>query len=112
VIKLELLWYFLAGFFMWNSVPHLVKGITGQSHMTPFKRVSPPELNVIYSFINVIIATFLLGMASGMGTFTLPWDANVTGLNMWAFVIGGFVAALWLANFWKNPNARLPWQKD
>ncbi len=96
---------------MWNSVPHLVKGITGQTHMTPFKRVSSPELNVIWSFINLLIAMCLLGFASGM-SFAFPWQANLTGLNLWAFVLGGFVQAMWVANFWKNPNARLPWQKD
>ena len=110
--KMELLWYFFAGFFAWNGIPHLVKGITGQSHMTPFKRVSPPELNVIWSFINIIIALFVLGIAAQTGTFSWPWDANLVGMNSWAFLAGGFVCALYLANFWKNPNARLPWHKD
>ena len=54
---MELLWYFFAGFFAWNGVPHLVKGITGQSHMTPFAKVSSPVLNVVWAFIAFCLAT-------------------------------------------------------
>lgn len=108
---MELLWYFLGGFFAWNSVPHLVKGITGQSHMTPFAKVSSPVVNVVWSFINVIIAMFLLGIAMGTGGLSFPWESNLIGQNSWAFLAGGFVCAAYLASFWSNPNARLPWQK-
>lgn len=108
----SLLFYFLAGFASWNSVPHLVKGITGQTHMTPFKRVSPPELNILWSFVNVLLALFFLGLASGQGMFVFPWEANLEGLNMWVYLLGGFFVSMNLANFWKKPNARLPWQKD
>lgn len=110
--KLELLWYFLAGFAGANAIPHLVKGITGQSHMTPFKRVSPPLLNVVWAFVNVVLALFLFGVASGNGGLTPPWDANLMDFNLLATIAGAFVCAAYLANFWSNPNARLPWQKD
>lgn len=90
----------------------MVKGITGQTHMTPFKRVSPPTLNVVWSFINILFALFFLGLASGQGLLVVPWDANLADFNLWAYLIGGFVAAFWLASFWSNPNARLPWHKD
>lgn len=109
---MELLWYFLAGAFHINAVPHLVKGITGQTHMTPFKRVSSPVLNIIWGFINVVVALFLLGLASGIGGLTLPWEANLIDTNLWAYILGAFVNAAFLAWFWTNPNARLPWQKD
>ena len=109
---MELLWYFLAGFFAWNGIPHFVKGITGQTHMTPFKRVSSPVLNVVWAAVNFIIALYLLGIASGNGGLTLPWDANLRGVNFWAFLAGAVLVALYLANFWSNPKARLPWQKD
>lgn len=108
---LTLLWYFLAGFSILNAVPHMVKGITGQTHMTPFARVSSPVLNVVWSFVNVLFALFFLGLASGAGMFVLPWNANLSGLNLWLFLAGGFVCASYLANFWSNPKARLPWQK-
>jgi hypothetical protein len=108
---MSLLWYFLAGFFAFNGIPHLVKGITGQSHMTPFKRVSSPVVNVLYSLFNFLVSLFLLGLASGNGGLTLPWDANLVGLGFWAFLLGAVIAAVWLASFWSNPKARLPWQK-
>lgn len=107
---MELLWYFLAGFFAWNGVPHIVKGITGQKHMTPFAKVSSPVTNVIWGFVNVIITLWLLGMASGMGGLTLPWDARLSGMNLWAFLTGALVVGVYLANFWSNPKNKLPWQ--
>ena len=107
---MELLWYFFAGFFAWNSIPHLVKGITGQSHMTPFGKVSSPVVNVVWSFINVLITLFVLGVATGAGGLTLPWEANLSGTNLVVFVAGGFVCAVYLASFWSNPKAKLPWQ--
>lgn len=109
---MSIIWYFLAGFAAWNGIPHLVKGITGQKHMTPFKRVSSPILNVIWGFVNLVFALFLLGVASGQGGLTLPWNANLAGANLWAFLIGALVVAVYLAQFWSNPKARLPWHKD
>lgn len=109
---MELLWYFFAGFFAFNGIPHLVKGITGQTHMTPFKRVSSPILNVFWGFTNEIIAVYVLGIAAGTGTFTLFWDAGLVETNLWAFLAGGLVCGVWLASFWSNPKARLPWHTD
>ena len=109
---MELLWYFLAGFFGWNAVPHLVKGITGQNHMTPFKRVSSPTLNVAWALTNLLLALFMFGLATGEGGLVLPWDAGLTGLNLWATLAGAAAVAFWLASFWSNPKARLPWHKD
>lgn len=107
---MSLLWYFLAGVFVWNGVPHFVKGITGQTHMTPFKKVSSPVLNVVWAVINFLIGLYLLGIASGNGGLTTPWDANLRDTNLWAFIIGGALMAIYLANFWSNPKNKLPWQ--
>lgn len=107
---MELLWYFLAGAFGINAVPHLVKGITGQSHMTPFARVSSPVLNIAWAFVNVLVALYLFGMASGDGGLVLPWQAGLRDLNLLATFGGAFVNAAFLANFWSNPKAKLPWQ--
>ena len=107
---MSLVWYFLAGFFAWNGIPHIVKGITGQKHMTPFARVSSPVLNVLWGFINVVATLFLLGIASGNGGLTLPWDANLSGMNLIAFMVGALLVGVYLANFWSNPKNKLPWQ--
>lgn len=109
---MALVWYFLAGFFLFNGVPHLVKGITGQTHMTPFKRVSSPVLNVIWAAVSAFLASYLLGLGSGLGGLVWPWNAHLTEANVWAFAAGTLVVSLWLASFWSNPNARLPWHKD
>lgn len=105
-----MVWYFLGGLFGFNAIPHLVKGITGQSHMTPFNRVSPPILNVVWAFANIIISSWILGNASGSGDLVLPWTANLSGLNLWAFLAGGLFISLADANLFGNPNAKLPWQ--
>ncbi len=107
---MELLWYFLAGAFGINAVPHLVKGITGQTHMTPFARVSSPVLNIIWAFVNVLGALFLFGLASGKGGLVVPWQAGLEDLKLLATLGGAFVNAAYLANFWSNPKAKLPWQ--
>ena len=109
---MELLWYFLAGAFAFNAVPHMVKGITGQTHMTPFKRVSSPALNIIWAFINVIVALYLLGLGSGLGGLVVPWEAALSDTNLVAYLLGGFVVATFLASFWSDKAARLPWHKD
>jgi hypothetical protein len=108
---MEFLWYFLAGFAAFNAIPHLVKGITGQTHMTPFARISSPVLNVGWAFANILFALFFFGLASGYGTLVTPWSANLTGGNLVVTLLGGFVCAMYLANFWSNPKAKLPWQK-
>lgn len=108
---MQLLWYFLAGFTAFNAIPHLVKGITGQKHMTPFAKVSSPVMNVCWAFANVIMALFFFGLASGGGMLVLPWNAYLEGMNLIAVLAGGFACAAYLANFWSNPKARLPWQK-
>lgn len=98
---------FLAGFFLTNSVPHLVKGITGQSHMTPFKRVSTPLFNVVWSFTNIVIGLFILQYAA----LTLV-DVTSLSVQSWLFLAGAFACAVTCAWLWTNPNARLPWHKD
>ena len=95
-----------AGFLLFNSIPHLVKGITGQIHMTPFKRKSSPTLNITWAFINLAFVILLLGFDSN-GMINLP-----RGNEVWAFMIGGFVLGLTAAWLFGRKNARLPWHKD
>ena len=94
---------FLAiGLFTFNSLPHLVKGITGQDHMTPFAQKSGPVVNVLWGHINLIGAWVLWYFVATDGT----------GLTKWvAFLVGGLIISVYLANFWKDPDAKLPWHK-
>lgn len=102
---MESLLAFLAGAFAINGIPHLVKGITGQTHMTPFKRVSSALLNVVWGFVNFGLALVLLNFRQAGGVVPV-------GTDRWVFLVGAFLMALADANLFSKPNARLPWHKD
>src|ERR1700722_4969777 len=53
----------LAGVVGTNGIPHFVKGITGQKHQTPFGKGSSAVLNVIWGWLNFVIAVLLLHFA-------------------------------------------------
>jgi hypothetical protein len=94
---------FVSGALLFNAIPHLVRGICGDRHMTPFSRTSSAVTNVIWAWINIVIGGWLL--------------MSVTALDLAAgkvasFAAGGFVLSLSLAWFWSNPEARLPWHKQ
>ena len=97
----------LAGFFITNGVPHFIKGITGQTHMTPFLRVSPAWLNIVWAFVNFVIGLWILKV-SGMKFGELT-SFNTHSI---AFLIGVFAMGLSAAWLFSKPNARLPWHKD
>lgn len=97
---------FFAGMFLANGVPHFVKGIMGQTHMTPFKRVSDVYTNVIWGFSNFVLGVLVLGFSES-GFVNLP-----TGTNLWIFMVGSFVMSMMNAWLFSKPNARLPWHKD
>jgi hypothetical protein len=94
---------FLAGVLLVNGVPHFIRGICGRRHMTPFKRDSSAVLNVLWGFVNFIVGEATLRISKGPA-----WECSEVA----AFWIGGFVIAVFLAAFWSNPEARLPWHKD
>jgi len=100
---LSLIGAFLAGLFLFNAIPHLVQGISGKSHMTPFARVSRPITNVVWAWVNIVIGLAILKAAPPQ-TCSLAWGA--------AFILGGLLVSLYLAIFWSDPEARLPWHKD
>ena len=73
-------WYlpflsFLSGLFLANTVPHFVKGISGDPFPSPFskppgKGLSSPLLNMIWSLFNLIVGHFLF-VASGVSLYHL-----------------------------------------
>jgi len=92
---------FLSGLFFFNGVPHLVQGICGKRHMTPFARSSSALANVVWGWVNLIVGGLLAGAACGLhSAFWIP------------FALGGLVISAYLAVFWSNPEARLPWHKS
>lgn len=74
--------------------------------MTPFKRKSSPLLNVIWSFVNIVVGLYVLNFGSSEFVFFPQGD------DLWAFIVGGFALAVVAAWLFGRPNARLPWHKD
>ena len=50
---------FFGGFLGANGIPHFVKGVMGQKHMTPFGRPSSAVINVIWGWVNFVVAVGL-----------------------------------------------------
>jgi len=93
---------FFSALFLFNAIPHLVQGICGKRHMTPFARSSGPATNVIWAWINLLIGLWLLKASNPAGWQFSAWAA---------FCAGGVVISLSLAIFWAKPDARLPWHR-
>jgi hypothetical protein len=53
-----------ASAFATNSVPHLVKGMTGQRHQTPRRHGDTAVANAVWGWANVVAAVFLWRLAS------------------------------------------------
>ena len=84
---------FLAGMLGANGVPHFVKGITGQKHQTPFGRPSSAVVNVLWGWVNFVLAMALLHFA----------HPRAHELRSFALVaIGALIVALGLAYTWSN----------
>jgi hypothetical protein len=71
--------------------------------MTPFKRVSPAWLNVIWGWVNWMVGGIFIGVALAGG-----W----TWVHCIAFLVGAVAVSIFLALFWSREDARLPWHRD
>lgn len=102
---MEYVLYFLAGMFAFNSLPHLISGIIGNKHMTPFGKETSAIVNVLWGFINIAIAVVILN-------FTVAGiQPPPRGDYVIAVLVGGLVMSLMDANLFSNPNAKMPWWK-
>lgn len=85
---------FLASVFGTNALPHLVKGLTGQPHMTPFQKPSGAVINVLWGTLNLAVA---------VGMFHLATDESY---RFWyafiIFFVGATLTGLSLALLWKD----------
>ncbi|MFO8048213.1 MAG: hypothetical protein R6U29_04195 [Desulfosudaceae bacterium] len=96
----QLIAAFITGLLLFNAIPHLVRGICGKSHMTPFSPRSSAWVNIVWAWVNLLAGLVIGGM----------FDLCQGDITTWiAFGLGGFVISLYLAIFWSNPEARLPW---
>jgi len=93
----------LSGICFFNAIPHLVQGICGKKHMTPLSPQSSALVNVIWGWINIICGLFFLLWSQCYTWQTIHWIL---------FCLGAIGISIFLAIFWSNPNARLPWHRD
>jgi uncharacterized membrane protein YhhN len=91
---LHLLSYICGGFFLMNTVPHLVSGVMGRPFQTPFAKppgqgLSSSSVNVLWGFANLVIAYLLL---CEVGDFSLSNPADALALGLGALLIALFSA--------------------
>lgn len=55
---------FLAGLFGVNGLPHFISGILGKKHYTPFSASSSAIVNVMWGWLNFVIAAMLIYYAN------------------------------------------------
>ena len=103
---MDLLFAFLAGAFLTNSIPHLVSGMMGNKHMTPLAKDSSALVNVGWGYVNLLVGAFIFSLSERSLTSVLSFDNYSI-----AFLLGSFVIAVLAAWMFSNPNARFPWFK-
>jgi hypothetical protein len=87
---------FIAGLFGANGVPHFVKGGLGKKHQTPFGKPSSAIVNVVWGWVNFVVAMLFL------------YWAHVHAHRLRAFVLvasGALIISLLNAYVWsKHPE--------
>jgi len=103
---MELALAFLAGAFITNSIPHIVSGLMGNKHMTPFAKDSSALVNIGWGYVNFVFGAFIFSLSKKSLSSVLSFDYYSL-----AFMLGSFVIALTAAWLFSNPNSRFPWFK-
>jgi hypothetical protein len=103
--RLHLLAWFFGACFLTNAIPHFVSGVMGKAFQSPFasppgQGLSPPTINVLWGFLNAVVAYLLLVR---VGTF----DAHNT-LHIIVFGAGVLVMACGTARHFGRFNSGLP----
>ncbi len=93
--------YFFGGAFLANGVPHFVAGVMGRPFQSPFakppgKGLSSSTVNVLWGFVNFVVAYFLL---CGIGVFA--WHA---GAHLAIAGLGALLMSLLLARMFGQVN--------
>jgi hypothetical protein len=87
--------YFFAGAFAENAIPHVVSGVTGRPFQSPFanprgKGLSSSTVNVVWGFVNMVVAYVLLAQVGAFDWRAIPHVA--------AFGLGFLLMSLFSAN--------------
>jgi hypothetical protein len=94
---------FFSAALLFNAIPHLVQGICGKRHMSPFSVESSAVTNVLWGWTNLVGGVLIARGCDWESWTASPWIS---------FAAGGLTVSVYLAVFWSNPNARLPWHKQ
>lgn len=89
---------FISGALFTNGVPHFVKGITGEKHQTPFGKPSSAVRNVVWGWLNMIIAVLVWHLA----TMRLHPRATFVSVAIGVLLVGVSLADNWT----KHPQPR------
>lgn len=91
---------FLVGVLAANGMPHFIKGVTGERHMTPFGKPSHPAVNVAWGVFNLCLAALVAQSLSSDDVFN-------TTFATFSFFAGVLITGIFLALLWQNdPKAR------
>jgi hypothetical protein len=84
---------FLAGLVGANGIPHFVKGITGQKHQTPFGKGSSAAVNVVWGWVNFVVAGLLIYLAHPRANHHMLRSFGLVALG--ALITGVLLAIVW-----------------
>ncbi|HEX3811122.1 MAG TPA: hypothetical protein VHW02_15615 [Rhizomicrobium sp.] len=86
--------YFFGGAFLANALPHYISGLMGRTFQSPFAKppgegLSSSLVNVLWGFINLIAAYFLV---LRIGAFDLRNDAHIGALGLGMLLMAIYAA--------------------
>lgn len=96
---IELVVFAVIGLIGTNAIPHFVRGITGQRHMTPFGPESSAVLNVVWGAANAAVA----------GVLAWRYRDAIEASTLAVAFVAGVALAVGLASYWSKENPELPW---
>ncbi|MFP4218538.1 MAG: hypothetical protein ACLFR6_06850 [Salinarchaeum sp.] len=90
VTPVELVIFAAIGLFGSNAVPHFVKGITGERHMTPMGPESSAVANAVWGSVNLFVA----------GSLAWVYREAVEPTTLAVAFVAGTAMAVGLASYW------------
>ena len=78
--------YFFGGAFLANALPHYISGLMGRAFQSPFAKppgvgLSSSLVNVLWGFVNLVVAYLLLAQVGSFDIHALD-NAAAAGLGM------------------------------
>ena len=86
--------FFFASILGTNGIPHFVKGLAGEKHMTPFNKPSGAATNVIWGAFNIFLSVLIFHWA-------ITYSYNFYIASFVVLAAATFGGAL-QGNYWQN----------